>query len=587
MFRTRTIIILLTLLVIGGGGGFAAWYFLHEEEERGVGPRIEGPDEYYSNILPADYVGPKACGECHPKQHRLWSGHPHRFMNQLPGKDSVKGDFADHVWTIAPGYTVTFTTEGGDFLMTVERPGKHRVQYKVTRTIGSRFMQFYVGVQTDGPEPAGDKLYTTEHRLPFAYWFRMKRWMPNDYFDVGDDWSESLVDGRPEVDGVDAKPNFNVFTENCLHCHNTYPHAYRIWRKTLRGFPGAVMTPDRDALRAALPARAQKSEVFEDLPHTIDAHKDLITVGISCESCHMGGREHAIEKKKISFFPTSPHVTMTSKTLDRPFTGKRRNPVTSQGVCAQCHSAATVVAHPNGARIRNSSESIDMLQGACSSQITCVTCHEPHTAGVPSGGPTLPEYVEACVKCHEKFGTEQQQAAHSRHSNKVDCLDCHMPRLNQGIDEISRTHRICLPVEQSMISKGAPNACNLCHLDKTVRWTMDELRKGWQQDMQPLKDTKPEFLDAPAGKTWLKGPTLINRMVALDAYSRSPLWKSNIPEIAETLNDANPTRRAFALIGIERMLGRPVGVREIDIMAGPAQRQKQIDQFRPTLEKHK
>ena len=36
-------------------------------------------------------------------------------------------------------------------------------------------------------EPAGDRVYTEEHKLPFGYWFRMKRWLPADYFDVGED----------------------------------------------------------------------------------------------------------------------------------------------------------------------------------------------------------------------------------------------------------------------------------------------------------------------------------------------------------------------------------------------------------------
>jgi len=592
MLRKRTALLLLTVVVIGGA--YSAWHFewfgAIEDPPPGFGPRLAGPDETYSNILPADYVGPQTCSTCHPKQHQLWSQHPHRFMNQLANKDSVKGNFAEHVWTIAPGATITFSTEGTTFLMTVNRPNKERTKYKVTRTVGSRFVQYYIGLQTEGAEPPGDEVYTTEHRLPFAYWLRMKRWLPIEYFDVVEDWPEALVDGRPVVDGVDEKPRFLAYSTSCMQCHNTYPHAYRIFRKSLSGFPDAVIHADYKPLSLALANDMHvepDAESFAGIPPTLDPNKHLVTVGISCESCHMGGREHALQRKAIAFFPTHPHVHVRAKSADKIMTGERRDPATSQGVCAQCHSAGGLVQHPNGARIRNSAESSDLLAGACATQIRCVDCHDPHTRGVPSGGPTLTRHLDACIGCHEKYADDKQAVAHSRHSLKsgVDCLDCHMPRYTQGIDEISRTHRISHPVEPSMISKGAPNACNLCHLDKSVQWTLDELKRGWRQDVKPLDTTPPELLARPAGELWLKSSKSIIRMAATDAYARSPMWKTHIPEVLNALNDGNPVNRSFGLFAVERILDRPLGVNEIDILAGPAQRRRQIDLLRGTLEK--
>jgi hypothetical protein len=581
----------LALAVLAGG--LSAWYFGWFHVRPGVGPRVVGPDESYSNILPADYVGPETCGKCHAKQYRRWSAHPHRFMNQLVSQAAVKGDFNNRVWTVRPGRSVTFSKECDDYLMTVQRPDEPRTRYRVTRTVGSRFVQFYIGVQTEGPEPPGDRVYTTEHKLPFGYWFRMKRWLPVDHFDAsGGDDPEELEDGLPIVAGVDRELGFIGYINSCVHCHNTYPHAFRIFRRTLAGFPDAVFDPDMRPLSSALADRVSVwpfASSFAELPYRIDPDRDLVTVGISCESCHMGGREHASNDKRMSFFPTSPHVHTRSRSLDKPFTGKRKNPATSQGICAQCHSAVAVSKFPNGARVRNSSEASDLLEGACTTKIRCVTCHDPHTAGVPSGGPTLPHYLDACVRCHPKYETPEQAAAHSRHSAKsgVDCLDCHMPRISQGIDEVSRTHRISLPVEQSMISAGAPNACNLCHLDKSVRWTLDELKRGWGQDVQPLGATSAEHLDRPAGKLWLGSSESITRIVATDAYSRSPLWRANLHDVLRSLNDANPTNRAFALFAAERIAGRRLSVSEIDILAGPAQRRRQIDRLEAVLEKKK
>jgi hypothetical protein len=105
----------LALTVLVGCGVLSAWYFGwfqdEAEKEVGVGPRLVGPDELYSNILPADYVGPQTCGKCHEPQYQRWSSHPHRFMNQLVSPTAVKGDFADSVLTVRPGSTVTFSTQ--------------------------------------------------------------------------------------------------------------------------------------------------------------------------------------------------------------------------------------------------------------------------------------------------------------------------------------------------------------------------------------------------------------------------------------------------------------------------------------------
>jgi hypothetical protein len=30
-----------------------------------------------------------------------------------------------------------------------------------------------------------------------------------------------------------------------------------------------------------------------------------------------------------------------------------------------------------------------------------------------------------------------------------------------------------------MLEVGAPNACNLCHLDRSIRWTLAALDTGW------------------------------------------------------------------------------------------------------------
>lgn len=53
-----------------------------------------------------------------------------------------------------------------------------------------------------------------------------------------------------------------------------------------------------------------------------------------------------------------------------------------------------------------------------------------------------------------------------------------MPRIVQGVSSLLRTHRIASPTELSMLEEGV-NACNLCHLDRSVAWTAQQLNRSY------------------------------------------------------------------------------------------------------------
>src|SRR5262249_18055261 len=130
--------------------------------------------ETYSNIVRADYVGPNTCKECHPTQHSRWRQHPHSKMNRLPGPDSVPGDFHTARLVLPTSEAHFDTAPDGRYFMSVIKDDTVYRRYVVTRTVGSRFMQFYIGKQLEGPEPETDPIYQ-EHMLPFSYWFKLKR----------------------------------------------------------------------------------------------------------------------------------------------------------------------------------------------------------------------------------------------------------------------------------------------------------------------------------------------------------------------------------------------------------------------------
>src|SRR5439155_26555648 len=106
----------------------------------------------------------------------------HRRMNQVVSTEAVRGDFSGQRVSFEDG-DVVFSKDEKGYAMTLERAGKLVRRYRVTRTVGWRFMQFYIGRQEEGPEPKGSTVYTDEQKLPFGYWFRLKRWLPTSYFD--------------------------------------------------------------------------------------------------------------------------------------------------------------------------------------------------------------------------------------------------------------------------------------------------------------------------------------------------------------------------------------------------------------------
>ena len=448
----------------------------------------------YSNIMPDDYVGTTSCAECHRTQHEHWKKHPHSCMNQLPTAKSVQADFADATMTLPAG-DVQFTTEGDRYWMTVWL-ANHEEQtndagpanrstpfrkYFVTRTVGSRYMQYFIGKQTVGPEPTGDEIYE-EHMLPFAYSLRTMRWYPRQYFDA--DGDEHLADGIPKVEALNAEPSVRSYTQTCMNCHNTMPYAYRIFGEKLVGFPDATVAAAVEPLSAALADQGVQvkptAQDFHALNRRLNPDTDLVSMGIGCESCHLGGREHADRERAIKFLPESKFIQLKPKSDGHALTNSRSNAATIIGICTQCHSGGTKK-FPNGASKSNSAEALDHHAGFCTSQLRCVDCHEPHTAGQVSGGPDLIDHVAICTKCHQQYDDPAKAIAHSGHpvDADVNCLDCHMPKVNQGLANIIRTHRITHPVEEVMLQAGSANACNTCHLDKSTRWTIAELKKGW------------------------------------------------------------------------------------------------------------
>lgn len=460
-------------------------------------PPVRQPDKHESNVTKADYVGPRACGECHPDQLAQWSQSLHRVMNAKVGDaGAVIGNFAGARLAYKGGEVVF----GPGRTMTL-RKGDRVVRYAVTRTIGRRGLQEYVGRESPGAD---------EVRLPFGWWPRAGGWVPQPAFD-------------PWLDEASFDPFTPVrepWAERCPWCHSTYPFARRIARAAgPRGLGHGL------------------EQYFAGEPGSERlAVDEQVTTGISCESCHLGGRAHA-SGQPIHFVPQVPARAGVAA-WPTTFADERRDARVVNAVCAQCHSGPSPRL-ADGTALRNSSEALDLAASSCTG-IRCIDCHDPHRADSRQDEARA---IAACTHCH---ATQADPAHAGRGHATTTCLDCHMPRIVMGIDRYVRTHRISSPNHPT---NDAPNACNLCHLDRSLAWTTDELRAGW--DLKLPRRGGDESL----GEVWLASKSPAIRLIAAHAYARSPLGRYELATIERGLTDKLAYVRAwmqFAITDIKR-----------------------------------
>jgi predicted CXXCH cytochrome family protein len=519
------------------------------------------PDGVSTNIHPADYVGPDACRACHPKNHADWSDHPHRFMNALATPEMVRGDFGGTELKYKGG-TATFSTGGGQYRMTLARDGRERV-YQVSQTIGSRFFQYYIGKQIAGPEPPDHHFYHRDHVLPFGYWIDQQEWVPTVH--IGPEQPDA---DRPDpFDPPESGRHYANYAASCNYCHTTFPLGDLLARRPHQMGRHARVRLDWSVRGYLIEARPQELPAMEQLvkgPAATplaspmaewDAPHYAATLGISCEACHLGGRAHVESKGRTlpRFFPASPHLLVESSSL--PSGGPTHDNL--NWACGRCHTGSRP-AFAAGMSTWNSVEYSDAMFGSCYSQLRCVDCHNPHQA-IGKKWSRPPEADDAvCVKCHAKFAEPSPRLAHTHHpagSEGDRCLNCHMPRINEGLQDVIRTHMIYSPTRAEMLEANHPNACNLCHTNEPIDWTLDKLKDWWGKsfDYQKIAASYPNR-ETPVAMSWLASENESVRLVGVDAMARS-CDKAAIPRLLDALDDPFLLNRQFAMKRLQDAFG--------------------------------
>ena len=153
-----------------------------------------------------------------------------------------------------------------------------------------------------------------------------------------------------------------------------------------------------------------------------------------------------------------------------------------------------------------------LLENPCyqRGELSCLSCHSLHQ---PEDDPREPrawaddllrvdaQGNQACVACHEDLGEAiEAHTFHASDSAGSACMNCHMPHTSYALQKAIRSHTIDSPQVNTELQTGRPNACNLCHLDRSLAWTAERLQAWYGQELPALD---PDQAQVPAGVRWL------------------------------------------------------------------------------------
>lgn len=451
------------------------------QPESGATEATLGPtEEEFRATLPhprtGEYVGSGSCKECHKDQFESWHQSYHRTMTQIAGPESVKADF-DNVVLETDTTRFTLFRKGEEYWvrmgpLVISRPESGQppgLEVRLGVVTGSHHMQVFWAPEGGGNMQIG---------FPFTWLIPEKRWVPRNSTFV-----------RPP----DMAHRSEVWNVVCSRCHTTgvEPGIDMATRtiKTRVGELGiaceACHGPGQRHTEIRQAAKDQREKPLE--PGEI-VHPEKLTAERSaqvCGFCHSmkwfensaEWREHGFEFRPGDDLEKTTPIISPSRTKDVPGLAEflSRNP-----------DIMNDFFWPDGMVRVSGREFNGVMESPCyqGKRYSCISCHSLHESEPDDQLARKAQGKGACTQCHEKFKEEAQVAAHSRHqagSSGSDCYNCHMPHTSYGILKAIRSHQISSPSVATDFKTGRPNACNLCHLDKSLEWTAEHLSKWYGQ----------------------------------------------------------------------------------------------------------
>jgi predicted CXXCH cytochrome family protein len=410
------------------------------------------------------YVGSAQCKHCHPSHYESFARTYHSRMTREASADTVLGVFdgrsVEYLGTTA---SMERVSSADAYWMSFRRAGdREATRVRVERSVGSHRYQQYLARDGD--------IY---FRLPIA-WDVARR----EFFHMNGAFltADPQLPSNGIASSIDYNRHVTRWNDNCIFCHNVHPN------------------PGLDAATGQF-----------------DTH--VAELGVACEACHGPGAEHSARNGD----PVRRYSLHSAGAADPSIRNPRRMPAArSAEVCGRCHGQrmtpdierfhregdpfvpgedlaaySTPLARdtrqngqpglfqarfwPDGSARLTAYEYQGYLQSACraSDKFSCESCHAMHN-GDPAGQLRPDRQGDAaCTSCHDALRSEAAAAAHAKHrqgSFGTSCRSCHMPDIVYGLVSIHLSHRIESPDPQLQAATARPDACTLCHIDRSRSW---------------------------------------------------------------------------------------------------------------------
>ena len=451
-----------------------------------------GPNE--DGKAASGYLGSSECRSCHEKFYQLWASSYHGLAMQPYTESFAKANLKPQLEEIVIGNARyrAVTDEGSGFVIE-SKSGKQK-KYPILHVLGGKNVYYFLTELDKG------HLQT----LPVAYDVRKQQW-----FDTAASGVRHFPDRTDQpVHWTDRAYTFNT---SCYSCH------------------------------------------VSQLVKNYDADTDSYNTqwkepGINCETCHGPAEEHVKVCLEAAANGEEPkEMKLNTITQSRGFTAHQVD-----SACSTCHAKGGAITnefipgesffqhfdlvtlehpdfYPDGRDLGENYTYTTWQASPCanSGKLDCVYCHTSSGRFRFKNDPD-----KSCIECHSEKAKEFQAHTHHKKSD-VHCVQCHMPMTDFARMRRS-DHSMRPPMPSATIQFQSPNACNICHEDKTPQWADDTVRQWHKKDYQKATLDMASLIDQARKGNW----TNLEEMLAyVQQKDREPLFANSLVRLLRNHHD--------------------------------------------------
>lgn len=472
--------------------------------------------------IQSGYAGSDQCRDCHPGVYDLWAKSNHGLAERLVQSNVDESAFVPARTISFGSHTVTVEATNGGFYITDAGLSGKAETHRVERVIGNDPLRQFLVAAPGGRWQAMEASYDPHRQEWFNVYGREDR-QPGE-------WGHWTGRGM----------NWNSM---CASCHNT---------------------------------RLEKNY---DEP-TDSYHTTMAEMTVACEACH-GPMQAHVNWQKRYHDPARPDPTLAKLT-----------PVQIMDACASCHARRDdltgdfkpgdaffdhfdlMIADHSDAfyadgQVHEEDYEFNAFLGSKmhAAGVTCLDCH------TGSWHMPQPHGNEICLRCHATGLLKAPVIRPEEHSHHLaggkgdECIDCHMPVTTYMQRHPRHDHGFTIPDPWLTKQFGIPNACNRCHEDQNVDWSLAAVEKWYGQKMERPTRQRAEWI----ARARQGDPAACAPLLSLLANETNSYWQAVAiglldqwvgvsevdEELVKCLAHPDPLVRANAVRALEPLVQAP------------------------------